>query len=519
VLPWLNTMKFLWPNGLPAFKIRPHRSDRMSVRAQRAGLYGVAALMLLTLWGLILWFSVQQRQRLIDESTRELAQMNSAVAQHAAGLFKAIETDLRTLDLWLQAQPTIDPLTDAQFIALVDEMRRTSGGLIDLRAVSSDGQLYYLPSPDRRPRADVSDRPYYTGHLAPGPARLHIGDPVLSRVTGKWGIPVSWPLTSPTGGLRVLFAAVELDRLVAMHERLRLKPEGTIVLVRLDGIVLSRTPFDARFVGHNATVSPFFRSEYGSKPRGSFLSSGAVTDGVARLVSYERLEDYPVTVLVTRGLNEVLQTYHQRRRVVFLIAAALSLIVVGFTIALHRSLHALHLTQQDLLHQAETDGLTGLMNRRALFEQAQREFERARRFGRPMAVLLLDIDHFKRLNDSQGHATGDRVLSGCAELWRSTLRAQDLLGRVGGEEFCTVLPETSPEEAAQVAERLRAATAERAFTGRDGHCAVSVSIGWSSLTSDDQSWSEVLDRADRAVYVAKASGRNRVQTHVADAVV
>ena len=124
-----------------------------------------------------------------------------------------------------------------------------------------------------------------------------------------------------------------------------------------------------------------------------------------------------------------------------------------------------------------------------------------------MTLLALDIDHFKLINDRHGHAVGDRVLKACTERWLKLLREQDVLGRLGGEEFCVLLPETPPTIAMAVAERLRAATSS-VPTG-DG-VLVTVSIGVSSLAPGDEDWADTLERADHALYVAKDEGRDRV---------
>jgi len=481
--------------------------------AQRWGQTALVVAMLLVLWGGILTLSGIQRQRLINESTRELGMLDASVAQQTASLFNLADTQLRTLELWLDAHPGIDPLSDANLAALVAEMRRASGGRIGLNLVSEAGQLHDLPVTDGAPRADVHDRDYFRVHQqagAPtGQARqLFIGTPVISRVSGTWQLPVSWRLDKPAGRITVLMAAIELDSFVALHDPLRVGRAGTVGLVRSDGVVLSRVPFDPRYIGRNVSATPQFREHYGQDARGSFTSDGSQSDGIERLVSYQRLQSWPVTVLVSRGIEELLETYHSRRRLVLGISAVLTLVVLVINHFLQRSQHALQAAQRELRRLATTDELTGVMNRRAFVERAHQEFGRARRFQRPMAVLMLDLDHFKRVNDVLGHATGDRVLRECAERWKATLRGQDLLGRVGGEEFCVLLPETPPEAAAQVAERLRAVTVEHPIVDAG---VVSVSIGLSCMDAADTDLPAVLQRADRALYQAKAQGRDRVR--------
>jgi diguanylate cyclase (GGDEF)-like protein len=148
---------------------------------------------------------------------------------------------------------------------------------------------------------------------------------------------------------------------------------------------------------------------------------------------------------------------------------------------------------------SRTDRLTGLANRAHFDEELAREVQRARRSGRPLAVALVDLDHFKRLNDAEGHAAGDEVLRRCARAWQEGLRAGDLLGRYGGEEFGVLLPETGLDEAREVVERLRAATPGRVT------CSAGV-----ALLGDGGAAALVAD-ADRALYAAKAAGRDRVR--------
>lgn len=477
----------------------------------RWGLLILVGAMLLALWGLIFGIATFQKTRLVDDRQRELAQLNSAVAQQTAGLFKSLDTSLRTLELWLQSNPGIDPRTDTRFVALTNELRRAAGGLIELRMVSTDGKLFYIPTLNGKPLADVRDRAYYTAHLDGGEQRLVIGDPVFGRFTRNWVLPISWRLETPVSGIAIVFAAIQLDRLVTMHDRMRMKPSGSISLLRQDGILLSRTPHDPALVGKDMSGTPGYRSEFSVRPRGSFITDGAVTDGIARVVSYERLEEYPITVVMTEGLEDMLAIYYARRSTAMGIALVFTLIVLAFTIVLHRSLHALQAAQGELRHLATVDSLTGVLSRRAFLDAVQREFNRSSRYGRPAAVLALDLDHFKQVNDTHGHAIGDRVLRECADAWKSVLRDQDILGRTGGEEFFAVLPETPPASARQVAERLRQAVADLRFPGVDGEFSVTVSIGQSGIAPADERLEQAMERADRALYLAKERGRNRVE--------
>lgn len=160
----------------------------------------------------------------------------------------------------------------------------------------------------------------------------------------------------------------------------------------------------------------------------------------------------------------------------------------------------------DLEQLASRDSLTGARTRRVLIDAGEQELARCRRHGRHMAVLVMDVDHFKAINDMHGHQMGDRVLVDLVGRIASLLRRPDLLARFGGEEFVLLLPETVQEEAVCVAERMRAKVAEP----RADLPAITVSIGVASNRSDDATLDTLLARADQALYQAKLEGRNRI---------
>ena len=166
--------------------------------------------------------------------------------------------------------------------------------------------------------------------------------------------------------------------------------------------------------------------------------------------------------------------------------------------------------EEELKILATTDFLTGLSNRRHFLGAAVLAMESFRRYHRPLALLTLDIDHFKKINDTYGHATGDQVLVAVADTLRSVLRSADLCGRFGGEEFVCLLPETTETEARIVAERLRRSLAEQSVAAAEGTVRFTASIGLTVADIGDVSVESLLQRADAAMYEAKKAGRNRV---------
>lgn len=162
-----------------------------------------------------------------------------------------------------------------------------------------------------------------------------------------------------------------------------------------------------------------------------------------------------------------------------------------------------------LIRLATTDELTGLLNRGAFDRELAREFERARRYERSLALMLFDIDHFKRVNDTYGHPIGDQVLRAVGKVVLSTVRACDLPGRYGGEEFAVGLSETSIEGAAAAAERIRKAIAGSVYRTERGDFRITVSTGVVALAGN-LGLNDLVRRADAALYEAKQGGRDRI---------
>ncbi len=167
--------------------------------------------------------------------------------------------------------------------------------------------------------------------------------------------------------------------------------------------------------------------------------------------------------------------------------------------------------EAEVARLATTDPLTGVANRRRFLEQLGMELDRVRRFGVPASLLMLDVDHFKTVNDTHGHAAGDAVLQHLAELSQLGVRRIDLFGRLGGEEFAILLPETNCSGAQLFAERFRREVAGSPTLTARGEVPVTVSIGITELAPSDPSPDNVLARADAALYRAKQAGRNRVE--------
>jgi diguanylate cyclase (GGDEF)-like protein len=158
---------------------------------------------------------------------------------------------------------------------------------------------------------------------------------------------------------------------------------------------------------------------------------------------------------------------------------------------------------------ATIDSMTGLYNRRHFWTLATAEWSRFQRYYRPLSVLMIDVDHFKAVNDRYGHAVGDEALVAVANACREGKRSSDIVGRLGGEEFAMLLPETDLDQARIVAERVRQSVAASALQADRVHFNVTASVGFAAASVSMSGFEALLHAADQALYQAKAEGRNR----------
>lgn len=220
-----------------------------------------------------------------------------------------------------------------------------------------------------------------------------------------------------------------------------------------------------------------------------------------------------LTVPITVAFALRADTFHAALAfvaVMFMAASFRSIKTLGFFFnRSHRLAHELKLEKERAEALARIDPLTSLLNRRAFYEQGEQAIEVMNRYGREGAVLMLDIDHFKSINDRFGHAAGDRVIRSVADGIREQIGQADVAGRLGGEEFAVLLPQMSRDEATAIAERIRTAVEIFVVTHERSDIPFTVSVG----VADRQpggTLADLLARADEALYRAKRSGRNRV---------
>lgn len=187
----------------------------------------------------------------------------------------------------------------------------------------------------------------------------------------------------------------------------------------------------------------------------------------------------------------------------------------GGAVISHMTITDRKLLELELVRLATIDSLTGLSNRRYFLETAEREVGRVKRFGGTASLAMIDLDHFKGVNDAYGHAVGDEALRGFAQVCGKALRHVDVLARLGGEEFVVLMPGTGEAGAARVAEKLRLAVSRTPVVGDNVHFHISASFGVAEIVAADKGIGDCLGRADSALYTAKHAGRNCVMRYSA----
>ncbi|MEH2480245.1 diguanylate cyclase (GGDEF)-like protein [Nitrobacteraceae bacterium AZCC 2146] len=333
---------------------------------------------------------------------------------------------------------------------------------------------------------------------------LYISKPTLHD--GAYGIVLSRRIAARDGTfLGVVSGFIRYSYFHEMIDRLQLEPDDMITVLRQDGVVIVRAPFDMDVIGKDVS-----RLRGVQKALASFSGSyvgHAANDEIQRLYVW-REGTHPLIVMVGRSTDVIFgQWRHDALRIAGAMGA-LGLIACGVMLVLAREMRKRAAVEDQMARLAMTDSLTGLSNRRHFDAILEQEWRRALRSRTPLALLMIDADHFKAFNDTFGHQAGDLVLSGIAwSIARHAKRASDCAARYGGEEFALILPEMSLAEAIELGERIRI---EVGALERDGMATITVSVGAASLEPSARTTAgHLIKAADGALYAAKARGRNQ----------
>jgi diguanylate cyclase (GGDEF)-like protein len=455
---------------------------------------------------------------------RERASARDFAARSASNIVQLIDADvLRNAELYdTSLQGMIAAWQRPEVSALSPEMRQLV--LFDRStAAPYKGELLLLDkkgdiladSLSITPRrVNLADRAHFRAHRDNSALGLLVSDPFkLHSGYRDWCISFSRRMSSPSGEfLGIASGAMRLVYFNELFKTLTIGTDSNVNLISSKGFLLARQPVLAGkdLIGEDFSQKTNFK-RFVEEGNGSFTAVSSL-DGKERLYSFSRVGDLPLIVVVGQSVDEV---YAIWKRNALLMGGATSILCLGIlwlTFLLRRELRRRQNAENELADLAATDGLTGLANRRTLDQVFSAEWTRALRSGKPISVLMIDIDHFKAFNDRHGHQGGDEALRNVATVILGSIRRPgDLAARYGGEEFTVVLPETPLKGALVIAESIRTRIEALAPFASDQQ-PVTVSIGLASQIIRPADTPATLTRlADKALYQAKRNGRNRVE--------
>ena len=435
---------------------------------------------------------------LVDVATHEVERVLFGVEQIFTGVDSLLE---RSPD----AKHPLSPSVRQE----LERHKSRNGQMMDLLVLDPRGRIVHWTGPESGPVPEVADRDYARVHLEGSDEGLFIGEPLLSRVhEGEWFFGVSRAVRDAEGRLRwIAVAIVHIAHFHARYQGLELPPKSGLFLASPRGTIYVRIPNHLEAIGTHAPFAErFWRS--GKAMEGGYNES--CREGTPCVATARRVDGYPLVAVVGVTVDQALAVWRDDALIILAIGLFVSAGIVILTMKLVSMQRGQQRTAAELERMAHHDYLTGLLNRRELMTRAGEELERSRRYQHALSVVMMDVDHFKRVNDFHGHPVGDRALREVAAVLTDCSRGSDVAGRYGGEEFLLVLPETDIEGARIVAEKVRTQLERAVIECDDGPLHVTASLG--VVESDGvESLEGLLCRADEWLYRAKEGGRNRVE--------
>lgn len=508
---------------------------------------------------LIIYSTWDERVRAEAHAREDLTRVTRQAAQQLAQIVEGTRQTLVTISLLPSAMHNNQEHCNDYLRQLLAK----SSGLFHSMGLYNADSLLICNAVPWQGKVHSPDRLYLRLALTTG--KFAVGEYQIGRVTKQQGINFGFPLTDASGKVSgVAFLAMDLNSFKKIVSSVPLPRQGILTVTDRSGIILARYPDQAETIGQKLPAPRVLEMLLSGK-QGVFESKGS--DGTDRLFAYESVIEnpdgsIPLRVMISLPQSVVFADANATliRNLVCIILATILLIVAawyGAEIFMLRSIRTLlavakhvesgsldartgllpgkdelaqlgrafdNMAQAlqsrdvnlkrvllDLEKQAITDPLTELYNRRFLYDVLPRELARAWRKTTPVAVMMIDIDHFKRVNDTYGHETGDLVIKEVAHVIKSIVRGSDYTCRYGGEEIVVVLAEAPAESAQLRAESIRSAVQALEITCVNRKpVKVTVSIGIAIYPVHGADTNALLRAADEALYEAKGAGRNRV---------
>ncbi len=459
-----------------------------------------------------LYLSYQQHIRAIDQ---DLQTLSLSLIKQAESEFRATELALRFARSKLQQSDEPDDWTPQEVYDMFRDVISTfnatedSGSSHDLFWVNSEGVVKVTSYSNPTPEMPAGDRSYFVHHQQSTSPDVYYSGSIQSRLTSRWVIYQTVRLNDGNGNFSgVVGITTRIETFQNFYEQLGLQESSTIVLAHLEGRWSYRFPFKNEYADIDFFDTNTFQEMFQQR-RGKTVINASPYDNLERRVGFYLSASSDVLALVTLSQQAARETFYPvlRQRALFMAGILIiSLISIYFyDRANKRSGEALRL--------ANVDELTQLPNRRHLDERLNKEWRILKRAQKPLGLLYLDIDYFKKYNDHYGHDAGDRCLSRVAQSIHQILRRPgDFVARYGGEEFIVLLPGNNYQQTASMAdtilEHIRAD--QIPHSGSPAGPYLTISIGYASMIPrSEEDIAALKEWADKALYEAKNAGRDQ----------
>lgn len=450
-----------------------------------------------------------QKQVILKEAQVTMGNLLSFVEMDLERSFFGLDQVFLGLENYLSVTSPANSVDAPKVKGVINDLLKKNSYLTALLDLDRNGQILHWNNSRKKP--DLSGRDYFTVHQKQILNGLYIGKPQPSVVNRNQTIfGISRAIRGSDGQLQQVLAAIlDVKYFYQQYEKLFFRADSQLTISSLEGDVYVQIP-----VGGNAVAAPpMAELTGGCDPHlltDEDLCFHATNDG-KQLVTGRKLAGYPLLVRVSKTEDAILRGWSESAWTFALLGVFVSVVLLLLTFRTTQYQRRQHEIQNELRQQAVTDPLTGLFNRRYVFEQSRLEIKKSRRSGAPLSLILLDLDYFKEINDNFGHESGDKVLKSVAGLLKDNSRESDIICRFGGEEFLLVLPATELTGAMTMAGSIRKALQQSIHSGPHGEFNVTGSFGVTQLGAAEEDLTAGLRRADELLYKAKKIGRNTVQ--------
>lgn len=443
---------------------------------------------------------VEQRRLIMSGAKDEVRFGASLVAAHLDGAMTGVEQMLHGVGAYAELSGVIRH-GDVQLRNYLLLLKAMNPIIQDILVLGADGSTANWTGYGRAP--SFRDHEFAKVHLGGFVSGMHVGDPFISPVQpGRWACPTSIATRDGVGNVElILVALLDLGHFHEQFATVEMPDGASFAAATASGAILSGAPHPRL---HRGKRFPLLASFWDRGKKSGDQTAVSPVEGTLHVIGFERAGRYRLIGMASRDRDKLLANWRIEAYtlgVIWLALAAFTLVVTFISVQ----------GQLRTARLAAIDPLTKLPNRRAFMRAATDELRRARRHGRDTAALLMDVDHFKKVNDTYGHDVGDLALKAVSRILAGACRSTDLPCRYGGEEFAMILPETGLEGALAVAEKIRSLVEEATIDAGRTKLRITCSVGVTARQDGDDPLEALLKRADEALYEAKASGRNLVR--------